>query len=89
MATIVTYDVPTKHVELKKTLFQLGYKDQIPDSTCKIIYLPNTTLYHETKTSEQVRNDVKNACTVLHIELERCIATAWTNWAAMCGKPFN
>lgn len=90
MGVVVTYDVPSKHVELKNELFKLGYKDQIPGiKNCKIIYFPNTTLYNESKTSEQAVSDLQNICQKLSIELERCVATIWDQWYAICGKPFK
>lgn len=88
MAIIVTYDVPSKHKELKKALFALGYKDQIPGTTCKIIYLPNTTLYHSSKTASDAVDDVKSECSELNIKLERCVATIWDDWSAICGEDF-
>ncbi len=89
MAVIVTYDVPSKHTELKTALKQLGYVDQIPGVTCKIIYFPNTTLFHKTKTSLQAREDVQSICTNLGVKLERCVATIWDDWAAICGEDFK
>jgi len=90
MASIVTYDIPEKHRELKKILFELGYKDQIPGEKCKIIFFPNTTLYHPSKTPEQLREDVQAVCKRLSIHLERCIATPWgPAWAAICGEDFK
>jgi hypothetical protein len=57
MSTIVTYDVPSKHIELKKALIALKYQDrtQHKDSNgnLKNIYLPNTTLYHASNNSER------------------------------------
>ncbi len=89
MAVIITYDIDSKHTEFKQAMFKMGYKAQtLGNTNCKIIYLPNTTLYHVTKTAEAARDDAKAVARSLAIELERCIATEWTNWAAICGKPF-
>lgn len=94
MATIITYDVPSKHSELKRALFKVGYKDEIPDTSgnCNngIIYCPNTTLYHSSKTPSEVRDELKYECEKLEIKLERCLATSWEpSWAAVCGEPFK
>lgn len=91
MAIIITYDIPSKHVEFKKAMFQLGYKDQIPGTTnCKVIYFPNTTLYHPTKEATASRDEAQSICNNLGIKLERCVATQWgPNWGAVCGEPFN
>lgn len=89
MASIVTYDITSKHVEFKKEMIKLGYKDQIPGNSCKVIYFPNTTLYNSIKTPTEVRNEVQNLCKKLNIELDRCISTVWDNWSAICGEPFK
>jgi hypothetical protein len=89
MPSLVTYDVPEKHVELKKKLFKLGYLAQISTQSCPTFYFPNTTFYHSTKTPLQAREDVKAICKKIQIDLERCVATIWDSWAAICGQPFN
>ena len=89
MSTIITYDIPTKHVEFKKLMLELGYKDRIPGKDCEVIYFPNTTLYHQIKNGETARKDARAVCKQLNVELERCIATQWTEWAAICGEPFK
>ncbi len=89
MASIVTYDIPSKHAELKQELFDLGYQVQIPGTNCKVIYFPNTTVYHETKTPLEAREDLRSTCIKLKINLERSVATSWTGWAAFCGEPFK
>jgi hypothetical protein len=90
MATIVTYDIPSKHVEFKNQMLQLGYKDRIADPTCSVIYLPNTTLYHPTKNAVAARDDARSIANRLGVKLERCIATQWgPDWAAICGEPFK
>ena len=93
MAIIATYDVPSKHVELKKALFAKGYTETIShkeaNGVTKKINLPNTTVYHASKTAEQARDEIKAVCKALNIELERCVATIWQDWAAIYGEPFG
>ena len=94
MAILITYDVPSKHTELKKTLFSMGYVETIPykdeSGKVKTIYLPNTTVYHASKTAQQGRDDLETVCSNLNIKLERLIATQWgPNWAAIYGEPFG
>lgn len=89
MAIIITYDIPSKHVEFKKVMFQLGYKDQVLDQHSKIIYFPNTALYHPTKTAIEARDDAQAVSKQLSVKLERCISTIWNSWAAIYGEPFN
>lgn len=89
MATIVTYDIPSKHVEFKSLMFQLGYKDKIAGTTCKVVHFPNTTLYHPTKNAVTARDKVRNIAKRLGVNLERCVAAVWDNWAAICREPFK
>ena len=89
MSTIITYDIPTKHLEFKKLMHDLGYKGAIPGENCKIISLPNTTLYHQFKDGETARKDAQAICKKINVELERCIASKWTGWSAICGEPFK
>lgn len=90
MAIIITYDIPEKHSDFKKAMFSLGYKEQISGEKCKIIYFPNTTLYHAKKTPKEARDDAQEATKKLQIALVRCVATPWgTEWAAICGEEFK
>ncbi len=87
MATIITYDVPSKHTDIKKAMFALGYTDKFV-SDGRYVYLPNTTVYHQTKSPVTARTELQTVCTRLNVHLERCIATDLTNWSAIYGEPF-
>lgn len=89
MATVITYNIPSKHVDFKKIMFQFGFIDQIVGTNCKVIYFPNTTLFHTTKSAESARDEAQNVAKRLGIDLERCIATKWENLAVICGEPFK
>jgi hypothetical protein len=65
MASIVTYDVLERHIELRKELLDLGY---------------STTLYHAIKTPEEAAIDVQNICEKLQIHLAQCVATNLIKW---------
>jgi hypothetical protein len=65
MASIVTYDVLVRHIELRKALLDLGY---------------STALYHATKTPEEAAIDVQNICEKLQIHLAQCVATNLIKW---------
>jgi hypothetical protein len=88
MLTICTYDIPQKHVLVKQELFSLGYSDKFVSQN-KYVYLPNTTVYHATKTTTQTRSDVQSACYKHGVNLERCIAVRSEDWAAIFGEPFK
>lgn len=73
MATAATYYIPSKHMDFKKLMFQLGYKDQIAETTCKnkVIYFPNTTLYHANKGAEAAREDARSVANKLGVIIEK------------------
>ncbi|APA92626.1 MULTISPECIES: hypothetical protein [Myroides] len=90
MQVLITYDIPSKHQEFKQRMFELGYKDSIPGLiNCEMIYFPNTTLYHSDKSAVEARDEAKLTAKALGIVLERCVATVWGEWAAVCGEPFK
>jgi hypothetical protein len=65
MASMVTYDVLERHIELRNALLDLGY---------------STTLYHATKTPEEATIDVQNICEKLQIHLVQCVSTNLIKW---------
>ncbi|WP_333575216.1 MULTISPECIES: hypothetical protein [Sphingobacterium] len=90
MATIITYDIPSKHREFKQKMFELGYKQVFKDAKGKDVNLPNTTLLHQTKSSENALNDATQTCFALNISLERCITCQFgPDWSGIYGVPLN
>jgi hypothetical protein len=90
MAAIITYDIPSKHTEFKAAMFKLGYYAQILDANSKTVYLPNTTLYHASKTPTAAVKDALAICSGLGLPLERCIATTFSfDWSGILGEPFT
>lgn len=87
MEMIITYDVHTKHSEVKSEMFKIGFKDRFLDSKNEYVYLPNTTLYHSSKTPTEARDTLRAICTKLDVKLLRCIATKLSDWAAIYGEP--
>lgn len=86
METIITYDISGKQTEFKDKMKELGYKDKFKGNKCDWICLPNTTLYHSTKNPKEARIDAQNLCKDLKIVLEKCVATIWEDWSAICGN---
>ena len=90
MATIITYDIPSRHREVKQAMFQRGYVESFYDNTGRLVYLPNTTLYHRTNSPNTVLNELKDVCLRLGVHLERCITTGLSNdWTGVYGEPFK
>ena len=72
---LISYDINKSHTQVKTELENLGYLDNFQFTNSKqIYYLPNTTLWHPQKTSDQAMNDLKTVCKKLNVELEKGIA---------------
>ena len=90
MASVITYDISPKHLDFKELMFQLGYNCQIERTTRRVIYAPNTTLYHANKSADVARGDSKCADNQLRNTFDKCIVTQGVpNWAAILGGPFK
>lgn len=81
MATIITYDLANKHTEVKEAMYGLGYSFRFAHDG-KWIVLPNTTLYHPTKTPVTARDEIMAVCKRLGATFERAFATEANNWAS-------
>lgn len=72
---LISYDVSAKNTEVKAALLALNYYDNFKLGTAtKIYYLPNTTLWHESKSSDQAMADMKKVCADLGVTLEKAVA---------------
>lgn len=72
---LISYDVSAKNPEVKAALIALGYHESFKFSLASKVYqLPNTTLWHKSKSSDQAMSDMKNVCITLNVKLEKAIA---------------
>ena len=71
--TLISYDVSAKNPEVKAALKALSYHDYFTQDG-KNHYLPNTTLWHKTKSSDQALADMKKVCADLKVTLEKAVA---------------
>lgn len=72
---LISYDVSAKNPEVKAALQALNYYDNFKLGTApKVYYLPNTTLWHKSKSSDQAMADMKRVCTELRVTLEKAVA---------------
>lgn len=71
---LISYDVNDKNQEVKAALLALKYYDRFNLGSSKVYMLPNTTLCHETKSSDQAMADMKKVCSNLRVTLERAVA---------------
>ncbi len=54
---------------------KLGYYDHfINPNDPKTYWLPNTTMFHSRKSSDQAMNDLKAICRNLQVKLEKAVA---------------
>lgn len=85
MDVTVNYDVSSKHVEVKKKMKALGYRDYVISDTKITCYLPNTTLYKDTEIKTALQ-DIKNVVAQLGVKLQRAIACDSIPWTAIPGE---
>lgn len=75
MKVLISYDVSAKNPEVKAALLALNYYDHFTlGNTSKVYQLPDTTLWHKTKSSDQAMSDMKKVCTELKVTLEKAVA---------------
>ncbi|SDH96865.1 hypothetical protein SAMN05421846_10374 [Chryseobacterium taeanense] len=70
---LISYDINTKHTEVKAAMLELNYHDVFTQYG-NTYNLPNTTLFHQAKSSDQVMADLKRVCSNLYVTLEKAVA---------------
>ena len=72
---LISYDINKSHSQVKADMEKLGYFDYFsnPNDPKKYI-LPNTTLWHPIKSSDQAMADIKAVCKNLIVTLEKAVA---------------
>ena len=72
---VISYDINKSHTQVKDDMIDLGYFDYFTLSgSNKKYYLPNTTLWHKSKSSNQAMSDLKAVCRNLGVTLEKAIS---------------
>lgn len=72
---LLSYDVASNHTAVKNAMENLGYFASWRETDSSPIYLlPNTTLWHNKKSSNQAIADLKNVCKNLNTNLEKAVA---------------
>ena len=72
-AIVISYDVNRMHNEIKDGLKNLGYSDNWRYKG-PTYFMPNTTLWHKSKTSDAAIEDLKSVCRRLSVTLEKAVA---------------
>ncbi|MBS7234144.1 hypothetical protein KHA90_24385 [Flavobacterium psychroterrae] len=81
---LISYDVDRLNPEVKAGLIKLGYSDRwnyVNDN--KIYLLPNTTLWHSSKSSDQGLVDMQSVCRSLGAKLEKAVSVKATDFVGI------
>jgi hypothetical protein len=70
---LISYDVNDKNSDVKAALLNLNYYEAF-EQYGKNYNLPNTTLFHPNKSSDQAMADMRKVCNDLKVILEKAIA---------------
>ena len=81
---LISYDIKRAHSEVKTALLSLGYFDNFKYTNESNSYdLPNTTLWHDKKSSDHAMSDLKNICARLGATLQKAIAVNATEFVGI------
>ena len=80
---LISYDVNKSHTDVKDAMKAKGYSqgwcyDKEPSHD-----LPNTTLWHENKSTDQAIADIKSVCASLRVVLEKAVAVKATDFVGI------
>jgi len=79
-AILISYDINKQHTYVKDAMIILGYSTNWNYTSKPTYYLPNTTLWHSNKSSNQAMSDLKNICIRLGVSLEKAVAVNATEF---------
>lgn len=82
-AILISYDINKYHTDVKDEMINLGYRTSWNYTSKPTYYLPNTTLWHSNKSSNQAIADLKNICTRLGATLEKAVAVNATEFVGV------
>lgn len=78
---LISYDIDKLHSQVKTALEKLGYHDNFKNNNdSKVYQLPNTTMWHPTKSSDQAMSDLKSICNSNGVKLEKAVAVKATEF---------
>ena len=81
---LISYDVNRLHTDVKVNMEKMGYSNSFNyERETKTYYLPNTTLWHAKKSSDQAINDIKTVCRSLGVNLEKAVAVLASEFVAI------
>lgn len=81
---LISYDVSSKNPEIKEALKKLGYMEEWRSPVLnKNFKLPNTTLWHNNKSSNQGLTDMQSVCKEFSVILEKAISVKATEFVGI------
>ncbi|MCA0349867.1 MAG: hypothetical protein LCH35_11480 [Bacteroidetes bacterium] len=81
---LISYDIDKLHTQVKTALENLGYHETFKNSNdSKIYQLPNTTMWHAKKSSDQAMNDLKTVCSNNGVKLEKAVTVKATEFVGL------
>ena len=82
---VLSYDVNSKHIEVKDALKAKGYFDIV--TLNKVTYaLPSTTVWKQNTSTDAALNDVRSVCSRLGVALYSAVSVIANDWAAFAGQ---
>ena len=82
-AVVVSYDVDKKHTSVKDEMMELGYYDNWKYGEGPTNQMPNTTLWHKSKSSDAAIRDINNVCYKLGVTLDKAVAVLANEFAGV------
>lgn len=79
---VLTYDVNSKHVEVKNALKAKGYMDRVQLNTASYT-LPSTTLWKQNGSTDQAISDIQVVCKPLGVVLQNAVSVLASDWKAL------
>jgi len=82
-AVVLSYDVDRRHTEVKAAIKERGYFDNWNYQGAPSHDMPNTTVWHKTKTSVTAITDIQQVCASLGVRLEKAVAVIATEFSGI------
>ncbi|MCP9201330.1 hypothetical protein MKO06_15580 [Gramella sp. GC03-9] len=71
---MLSYDINKLHTNVKDEMLKLGYSERWRYGNGPTYEMPNTTLWHDEKSSNLAINDLQRVCNRLGVKLEKAVA---------------
>lgn len=79
----MSYDIDRLHTEVKDELIRMGYMIRWNYPGHQSYELPNTTVWHSNKSSNQAIVDLSTVCNILRVKIEKAVAVIATEFVGV------